>query len=79
MDLSDDPLLAQLLAPEIRMTVSNLSQAIRFLVDNEFLQGVELRPGQADETMIQVVGSQTVEFKETSAAGGASESGQIIG
>lgn len=38
------------------MTVSNLSQAIRFLVDNDFLENVELRPGQADEKMIEVVG-----------------------
>jgi len=38
------------------MTVSNLSQAIRFLVDNDFLQNVELRPGQADEKFIEVLG-----------------------
>lgn len=38
------------------MTVSNLSQAIRFLVDNDFLENVELRAGQADEKMIEVVG-----------------------
>ena len=38
------------------MTVSNLSQAIRFLVDNDFLENVELSPGQADEKMITVVG-----------------------
>ncbi len=31
------------------MTVSNLSQAIRFLVDNDFLRNVELKPGQAAE------------------------------
>lgn len=37
------------------MTVSNLSQAIRFLVDNDFLEGVELKPGQADEKMIEVL------------------------
>ena len=37
------------------MTVSNLSQAIRFLVDNDFLENVELRAGQADEKMIEVV------------------------
>lgn len=46
----------QLLTPEIRMTVSNLSQAIRFLVDNDFLENVELKPGQASERMIEVVG-----------------------
>jgi len=38
------------------MTVSNLSQAIRFLVDNDFLQNVELRPGQSDEKFIEVLG-----------------------
>lgn len=31
------------------MTVSNLSQAIRFLVDNDFLDGVEMKPGEADQ------------------------------
>lgn len=39
------------------MTVSNLSQAIRFLVDNDFLRGVELKPGQASEAKIQVLES----------------------
>lgn len=39
------------------MTVSNLSQAIRFLVDNDFLENVELRPGQAQERMIEVISS----------------------
>ncbi|KJA29149.1 hypothetical protein HYPSUDRAFT_127889 [Hypholoma sublateritium FD-334 SS-4] len=42
-------LLRNLLLPEIRVTVSNLSQAIRFLVDNDFLRDVELKPGQAAE------------------------------
>lgn len=37
------------------MTVSNLSQAIRFLVDNDFLENVELRPGQTQEKMIEVI------------------------
>jgi hypothetical protein len=46
---------AQLLLPEIRMTISNLSQAIRFLVDNEFLENVELKPGEANEKMIEVI------------------------
>ena len=41
------------------MTVSNLSQAIRFLVDNDFLENVELKPGQAAEKMIEVIGSST--------------------
>ncbi|KAJ7181746.1 nuclear fragile X mental retardation-interacting protein 1-domain-containing protein [Mycena crocata] len=48
-------LLRNLLLPEIRITVSNLSQAIRFLVDNDFLQNVELRPGQANEKLIEVL------------------------
>ncbi|PPQ64372.1 hypothetical protein CVT26_002079 [Gymnopilus dilepis] len=43
-------LLRNLLLPEIRVTVSNLSQAIRFLVDNDFLRDVELKPGQAAES-----------------------------
>jgi hypothetical protein len=46
----------QLLLPEIRVTVSNLSQAIRFLVDNDFLQGVEMKAGEADEKLIEVIG-----------------------
>lgn len=50
-----DPLISQLLLPEIRMTVSNLSQAIRFLADNQFLRDVELKPGQASENMIEVI------------------------
>ncbi|KAI0734520.1 nuclear fragile X mental retardation-interacting protein 1-domain-containing protein [Fomitopsis betulina] len=54
-------LLKNLLTPEIRMTVSNLSQAIRFLVDNDFLENVELRPGQATEKMIEVIGSSGAE------------------
>lgn len=48
-------LLRSLLLPEIRMTVSNLSQAIHFLVDNDFLENVELVPGQANEKQIEVV------------------------
>ncbi|KAG2023394.1 hypothetical protein CC2G_001054 [Coprinopsis cinerea AmutBmut pab1-1] len=51
------PLLRNLLLPEIRVTVSNLSQAIRFLVDNDFLRSVELKPGQAQEIPIQVISS----------------------
>jgi hypothetical protein len=35
--------------------VSNLSQAIRFLVDNDFLRGVEMKPGEAQQKMIEVV------------------------
>ena len=51
----------QLLLPEIRMTVSNLSQAIRFLVDNDFLDNVELKPGQANEKMIEVIEPHAVD------------------
>ncbi|TFK30527.1 hypothetical protein FA15DRAFT_662496 [Coprinopsis marcescibilis] len=51
------PLLRNLLLPEIRITVSNLSQAIRFLVDNDYLRGVELKPGQAEDALIQVLSS----------------------
>jgi hypothetical protein len=40
------------------MTVSNLSQAIHFLVENDFLENVELKPGQATEKRIEVVGEQ---------------------
>lgn len=50
-------LLRNLIVPEIRITTSNLSQAIRFLVDNDFLRNVELKPGQADEKLIEVVDS----------------------
>ncbi|KAG2118432.1 hypothetical protein DEU56DRAFT_747685 [Suillus clintonianus] len=52
-------LLRSLLLPEIRITVSNLSQAIRFLVDNDFLRGVEMKPGEAQQKMIEVVGSNS--------------------
>lgn len=49
----------QLLLPEIRNTVSNLSQAIRFLVDNDFLENVELKPGDAErqKNRIQILSS----------------------
>jgi len=52
-------LLRNLLLPEIRNTVSNLSQAIRFLVDNDFLENVELKPGDAEcqKNRIQVLSS----------------------
>jgi hypothetical protein len=48
----------KLLLPEIRMTVSNLSQAIRFLVDNDFLDNVELKPGDA-QPKIEVLSETT--------------------
>jgi len=54
-------LLRNLLLPEIRVTVSNFSQAIRFLVDNDFLENVELKPGEANEKRIEVVGEQLAE------------------
>ena len=41
------------------MTVSNLSQAIRFIVANNFLENLELVPGQADEKMIEDIGEVT--------------------
>jgi len=53
-------LLRNLLLPEIRMTVSNLSQVIHFLVENDFLENVELKPGEANEKRIEVVGEQAV-------------------
>ena len=37
------------------MTISNLSQAIHFLVENDFLEGVELKPGEASEQAIEVI------------------------
>lgn len=55
--MSRPDLLRKLLLPEIRITVSNLSQAIRFLVDNDFLQGVESTPGEGREKMIEIVSS----------------------
>jgi hypothetical protein len=58
-------LLRSLLLPEIRITVSNLSQAIRFLVDNDFLRGVEMKPGEAQQKMIEVVGSTGPQLQTT--------------
>jgi hypothetical protein len=40
--------------------VSNLSQAIHFLVDNDFLEGVELKPGDADSEQIKVLESASL-------------------
>jgi len=48
------------------MTVSNLSQAIHFLVDNDFLENVELVPGQANEKRIEVVSEQPARPEEGS-------------
>ncbi|KAH8835687.1 hypothetical protein DL96DRAFT_1575225 [Flagelloscypha sp. PMI_526] len=58
-------LLRNLLLPEIRMTVSNLSQAIRFIVDNNFFESVEVRPGQASELRIQVLEQTSAPQDET--------------
>lgn len=41
--------------PEIRSTVSNLSQAIRFVVQNDFFDGVEIKPGDADRRLVEVI------------------------
>lgn len=38
--------------------MSNFSQAIRFLVDNDFLKDVELKPGDADSQKIQVISDE---------------------
>ncbi|CAE6395976.1 unnamed protein product [Rhizoctonia solani] len=46
-------LLRNLLVPDIHATVSNLSQAIKFLVANDFLDNVELKPGDAENVSIQ--------------------------
>ncbi|KAF8507184.1 nuclear fragile X mental retardation-interacting protein 1-domain-containing protein [Russula emetica] len=54
-------LLRNLLLPEIRVTVSNLSQAIHFLVENDFLENVELKPGEANEKRIEVLGEHPAE------------------
>lgn len=45
----------QLLMPEIRATISNLSQAIRFVVQNDFFDGVELKPGDAKPALVQMI------------------------
>lgn len=37
------------------MTVSNFSQAIHFLVENDFLRDVELKPGDAENVPIQII------------------------
>ena len=67
----------QLLLPEVRHTVSNLSQAIRFLVDNEFLENVELKPGDADNPLIKEV-EEEVEAGAGSAKNTTSPSGSVL-
>ncbi|KAG9104562.1 hypothetical protein FRC06_001342 [Ceratobasidium sp. 370] len=51
----------QLLVPDIQATVSNLSQAIRFLVANNFLEDVELKPGDAEIVPVQPVVTRLTE------------------
>lgn len=46
-----DPQTHQLLENPINQTLSNISQALQFLVENDFLDGVELNPGEYDEAM----------------------------
>jgi len=46
---SRPPLLRSLLDRDVQITMSNVSQAIRFLVANDFLRRVELEPGKAEE------------------------------
>lgn len=42
------------------MTVSNFSQAIHFLVENDFLKNVELKPGDAEAVKpIEVIENET--------------------
>jgi hypothetical protein len=41
------------------VTISNLSQAIRFIADNDFLRNVEMKAGEAENDMIQVVNAST--------------------
>jgi hypothetical protein len=47
--------------PDIQATVSNLSQAIRFLVANDFLVNVELKPGDAEDVPVQPMASDHAE------------------
>jgi hypothetical protein len=42
-------LLRSLLEPEVQVTLSDLSQAIRFIVANDCLRNVELKPGDAED------------------------------
>jgi len=59
-------LLRNLLLPEIRYTVSNLSQTIHFIVENDFFNDVELQPGEADSQLIKVLNSTEFESGERS-------------
>lgn len=59
------------------MTVSNLSQAIRFLVDNDFLENVELKPGEANEKRIEVVGEQLSQAEADTSTWKEKEAGNL--
>lgn len=56
----------QLLATPIQNTLSQLTQTIRFLVANDMLDGVELKPGDAEDqarerTRVQVVDQESAD------------------
>lgn len=51
----------------INQTLSNISQTLQFLVDNDFLDGVELNPGEYEEAQERDVAGthKLVEMMET--------------
>ncbi|KAG8825777.1 hypothetical protein FRC19_010541 [Serendipita sp. 401] len=49
--------LRKLLQHEIRNSVSNLSQAVRFIVANDMFADVELKPGDVDGALIMELGA----------------------
>jgi hypothetical protein len=59
------------------MTVSNMSQAIRFLVANDFLKGVEMKPGQANERLIEVIGNSTTQTRHEAPDSEVIEEGSV--
>ncbi|KAG8925403.1 hypothetical protein FRC02_009701 [Tulasnella sp. 418] len=60
-------LLRNLLLPDIHATVSHFSQAIRFIVSNDFFDNVELKPGDAEKQLIVI--SDTVNNPERKSPG----------
>jgi hypothetical protein len=69
-------MLAQLLSVPINNTLSQLTQTIRFLVANDMLENVELKPGDAEEesrrwALVQEVGTGT----GTGSADGTADAG----
>jgi hypothetical protein len=48
-------LCAKLLATDVNHHISDVLQVIDFVVANGFLDGVELKPGEADERIIQEI------------------------